>query len=80
LRGTDPEAIAIVISRLLLYAIQIIFWPYAAARVMKDQRNAGIAGAYAFHTRDTVIGAFFIFGWISLVVQLVAKIVVFGLV
>jgi len=74
------EELAIAVSRLLLYAFQLIFWPYAASRVMKDQRTAGIPRAYAFHTRDTVVGAFLICGWISLVVQLVAKIVVFDLV
>jgi hypothetical protein len=74
------EALAIGIPWLLLYGFQLIFWPYAAARVMRDQRTAGIPNAYAFHTRDTVVGAFFICGWISLVVQLVVKVVVFRLV
>jgi len=74
------EALAIVIPWMLLYGFQLVFWPYAVSRVMRDQRAAGIPEAYTRHTRATVIGGFFICGWISLVVQLVAKVVVFSLV
>jgi len=74
-----PEGLAIAITWLLLYGFQVIFWPYAAARVMRDQA-AAIPRAYANHTRSTVIASFFICGWMSLVVQLWAKVVFFGLV
>jgi hypothetical protein len=68
------------VCRLLLYGFQAIFWPYAAARVMKDQEGAGIPRAYAIHSRSTVIASFFVCGWMSLVVQLWAKVIVFRLV
>lgn len=61
-------------------AIQSAFWPWAAASALRNYSVLKVKGAYAVHARDTVIGAFCVSGWISLVIQLWAKTLVFRLV
>lgn len=76
----DAQVFAGVSPILLVYAFEVVFWPYAAAVVMRDLRRRGIPDAYADHTRATVIGSFFIPGWISLVLHLWVKVLAFRLV
>jgi len=77
---SSPQLSAIVISRLILYGLQLLFWPLASAAAMCDQRSRGIRDAYADHARDTVIGAFCVSFWISAVLQTLIKILMFRLV
>jgi hypothetical protein len=74
------QVFAMVAPIVLVYAFEAVFWPYAAAVVMRDLRRKGIPDAYADHTRATVIGSFFIPGWISLVLHLWVKVLAFNLV
>lgn len=76
----DARLAAEAIPRLLQYGFELVFWPYAAAVLMRDLRRKGLPDAYADHTRATVIGSFLIPGWISLVLHLWVKVLAFDLV
>ncbi len=76
----DEKAAAAIIPLLLLYGIQFLFWPFASLLALRDQRRRGLAGAYAHHTRDTVIGAFLVSLWISGVLQTLIKVQMFRLI
>jgi hypothetical protein len=69
-----------LIPQMLHYGVQAVFWPWAVATVLRNQEARGVTAAYAVHTRDTVIGAFCVAAWISLVVQLWIKTLAFRLV
>jgi hypothetical protein len=76
----DHQVAGVVLSRLLLYALQVVAWPFLSVLVMRDQQSRGLPAAYADHTRDTIIGAFFISAWISGVTQLLMKTLIFRMV
>ena len=76
----SQSPIPFLLPQLLLYALQAMFWPWAAATAMRNQRGRGISCAYSVHSRDTVIGSFCVSAWISLVVQMWAKTLIFRLV
>jgi len=78
--GLHRDLLPFLIPQLLLYATQAAFWPWVVATVLRNQQLRGIPGAYTVHTRATVIGAFCVSAWISLVVQMWAKVQLFRLV
>jgi len=75
-----PSNLPFLIPQLLLYSVQALFWPWAVATVLRNQELRGIPGAYSIHTRDTVVGTFCVSAWISLVLQMWAKVLLFRLV
>ena len=76
----DTMRLAQTIPLILVYGFEAAFWPYAAAVVLRDFRKRGLPAAYVEHSRATVIGAFIIPGWISLVLHLWIKVIAFRLV
>jgi hypothetical protein len=79
LRALHAPGAARTIPVLIQHAFEAVFWPYAACVVLRDLRRKGLPDAYADHTRATVVGSFFIPGWISLVLHLWIKVLAFDL-
>jgi len=77
-RGSEAAAAIIPVS--LLYGLKFLFWPFASALALRDQRRRGLSEVYAEHPRDTVIGAFLVSFWISGVLQTLIKVQIFGLI
>lgn len=78
--GWERSAVPFLAPLLLHDGVQACFWSWAAASALRNHDALGVRGAYAVHARDTMIGAFFVSAWISFVIQLWAKTLIFRLV